>query len=90
MKPTQHHLVLSMLVKAGADGVCAERFYSSALPNARNRVGDLRARGHCITSAPCADPHGPTYFRYWLHHGPERTCAICRPEPVQQRLMATG
>ena len=52
--------------------VCARDWYASAIPNARNRISELRKRGFGITSEPCPDVHGPTYFRYQLGHDPER------------------
>jgi len=91
MRPTQHHQVLAMLVKAGADGVCSSVFYASALPHARNRISvELKGRGYHIESAPCADPHDTGYFRYRLLHGPERECPTCPWKPAQLQLMATG
>ena len=87
--PAQHHVVLSMLVKAGRDGVCSLVFYRCGLPNARNRISiDLRARGHHIESSVCQDDHdGTPYARYFYVHGPERECATCPWKPSQLQLM---
>jgi hypothetical protein len=78
-----------MLAKAGPDGVCAEVLYRSALPNGRNRVGELRRDRYHIDSAPCEDVHEAGYFRYWLRHGPDRECPTCPWKPAQLRLIAS-
>lgn len=89
--PSQHHTVLSMLVKAGRVGVCSSTFYASALPHARNRISvELKQRGHHIDAEPCQDEHETGYFRYRYVHGPERECPTCPWKPAQLQLMATG
>jgi hypothetical protein len=52
------------------DWVCSEWMYRNALPNGRNRIGELRRAGYDIESEPCPDTHGPGYFRYRLHRVP--------------------
>lgn len=69
--------VLEQLRGAGAAGVCAAHFYATGIPNARNRVGELRARGHHIESTTCVDDHRANYARYSYRHGPERVCGEC-------------
>lgn len=85
---TQKARVLSDLRAAGLRGVCSEEWYSRAIPNARNRVVELKRDGWCISSAPCGNDHGPGYFRYVIIHGPGRTCRVCRPVPEQLHLTA--
>lgn len=87
---TQKAVVLSDLQHAGLRGVCAVTWYAGAIPNARNRIGELKREGWCIAAAPCGDDHGPGYFRYVLIHGPERGCRVCRPVPEQLHLMAAA
>ncbi len=72
---SQQEQVLAMLRSAGADGLCSLDLYRSALPNGRNRIGELeRDRGFVIESRPCHQhDHGKTaYFRYFIRHDPER------------------
>jgi hypothetical protein len=57
------------------DWRCSHHWYATGIPNARNRVGELRREGYHIESEPCPDEHGPGYFRYRL-----------RREPVQERM----
>lgn len=84
---TQRERVLALLREARECGVCAETMYATGLPNGRNRIGELRAEGWHIESAPCRDEHGPGYYRYVLLHGPREVCPACRPGPAQMRLI---
>lgn len=85
---SQKEKVLYDLKEAGLLGVCAEHWYRGAIPNSRNRIGELRREGHHIASAPCGDDHGPGYARYVLLHGPERSCGRCRQERAGQLALA--
>ncbi len=76
---SQKDRVLADLREAGEQGVCSSHWYRGYIPNARNRIGELEQEGFVIASAPCADEHGPAFFRYWLTFDPERT-------PVQAEL----
>ena len=84
---SQKDRVLADLRRALRRGVCAERWYAGGIPNARNRISELRGEGWCIASFPCPDEHGPGYFKYALLHGRGRTCNVCRAE-IQPRLIA--
>ena len=80
----QRDAVLADLRAAGLAGVCAEHWYRTALPNARNRIGELRGGGWCIASFPCQDDHRAPFFRYVLLHERGRLCNLCRPARVEQ------
>lgn len=83
---TDRDRVLADLQAAGLRGICAAHWYRSALPNARNRVGELRRAGWCIRSFPCGDDHDAPYYKYVLLHERARSCGACRP--VQLTLAA--
>jgi hypothetical protein len=70
----QWERVLFELRKAGREGVTTNHIRTGMMiANPAQRIIELEARGHVISSTPEKRPDGPTIARYRLEHDAERT-----------------
>lgn len=80
MTTSQKDRVKDVLRSMGSAGACSFSFYAMALPNARNRIVELRdTDGLDITTIPCdletyhRGEHVPGHVRWiWWWHGNPR------------------